>query len=96
MANKGKRYNQQFKDEIVRLVREEKSSVSSVVKDFGVSEQTVRNWLNDSKDKDDPDKVRITELEAELRDAKRKLAVQELTIDILKKATAIFVTNNRK
>lgn len=68
----------------------------SVAEDFGVNDQTIRNWLKDTKDKQDPDKVKIAELEAELKEAKKKVADQELTIDILKKATAIFVQNNRK
>jgi len=70
--------------------------VSSIVKDFGVNDQTIRNWLKETKDKQDPDKVRMTQLEAELKETKKKLADQELTIDILKKATAIFAQSNRK
>jgi transposase-like protein len=96
MKNKGKRYNEEFRTDIIRLVREENRPVSSIAKDFGVNDQTVRNWLKESKDKQDPDKVRISELEAELKEAKKKVADQELTIDILKKATAIFAQNNRK
>lgn len=38
MTKNGKRYNQQFKDDILRLIHEEKRSVSSIVKDFGVNE----------------------------------------------------------
>jgi len=96
MNNNGKRYTAEFKADIVRLVREENRSVPSVAKDFGVNDQTIRNWLKETKDKQDPDKVRIAELEAELKATRKKVADQELTIDILKKATAIFVQNNRK
>ena len=96
MKNTGKRYNQEFKADILRLIREEKRPVSSIVKDFGVNDQTVRNWLKESKDKQDPDKVRISELEAELKETKKKLADSEVTIDILKKATSIFAQSNRK
>jgi len=96
MNNNGKRYTAEFKADIIRLIREENRSVPSVAEDFGVNDQTIRNWLKESKDKQDPDKVRIAELEAELKGAKKKVADQELTIDILKKATAIFVQNNRK
>ena len=96
MKNTGKRYNEEFRADIIRLIREEKRSVSSIEKDFGVNDQTVRNWLKESKDKQDPDKVKIAELETQLKEAKKKVADQELTIDILKKATAIFVQNNRK
>lgn len=96
MKNTGKRYNEEFKADILRLIREEKRPVSSIVKDFGVNEQTVRNWLKESKDKQDPDKVRIAELEAELKETKKKLADSEVTIDILKKATSIFAQSSRK
>lgn len=96
MANNGKRYNPEFKQDILRLINDEKRSVSSIVKDFGVNEQTIRNWLKESKNKQDPDKSRIAELERELKEAKKKLADHELTIDILKKATAIFAQNNQK
>lgn len=40
--------------------------------------------------------VRIAELEKELKVTKKRIADQELTIDIFKKATAIFVQDNRK
>lgn len=96
MTTKGKRYNQEFKAEIVKLINQDGRSVASVVKDFGVSEQTVRNWLKETKDSKEPDKVRIAELEAELKARDKKLADHEMTIEILKKATAIFAQNNRK
>lgn len=96
MKNTGKRYNEEFKADILRLIREEKRPVSGIVKDFGVNDQTVRNWLKESKDKQDPDKVRISELETELKETKKKLADSEVTIDILKKATSIFVQSSRK
>jgi transposase-like protein len=96
MTNKGKRYNQEFKTDIMRLITQEKRSVASIVKDFGVNDQTVRNWLKESQVSKDSDKVRITVLEAELKAKDKKIADHEMTIDILKKATAIFAQNNRK
>lgn len=96
MGNHGKRYTEEFKADIIRLVREEKRSITSIEKDFGVKDQTIRNWLKESKDKQDPDKVRIAELEAELKEAKKKIVDHEVTIDILKKATSIFAQSNRK
>jgi len=96
MKKNTNRYNEDFKTEIIRLVREENRPVSRIVKDFGVNDQTIRNWLKQSKDKQDPDRMRIAELETELKETKKKIADQEVTIDILKKATAIFVQHNRK
>ena len=96
MKTTGKRYNEEFKADIIRLVREEKRSISTVAKDFGVNDQTIRNWLKENKGKQDPDKKRISELEIELKDTKKKLVDSELTVDILKKATSIFAQSNRK
>lgn len=67
-------------------IKEEKRSVASVAKDFGGNEQTIRNWLKANEDSQDPLKARIAELEAELKAKGKKIADQELTIDILKKA----------
>jgi transposase-like protein len=90
MKTTGKRYDQQFKDDIVRLIQVEKRTIASIEKDFGVSEQTVRNWLKDKKNAENPAEVRLAELESELREAKKKISDKEMTIDILKKATAIL------
>lgn len=96
MSKNSKRYDEQFKKDILRLIQEENRPVSSIVKDFGVNEQTVRNWLKASQRTRDPQISRITELEAQLKAKDKKIADQEMTIDILKKATAIFAQNNRK
>jgi transposase-like protein len=95
MKQNGKRYNDEFKAEIVRLVQEEKRSVASIVKDFGVSEQAIYNWLSKAKQREDPNKVRVMELEAALKEEKRKTADLEETVAILKKATAIFATHRK-
>jgi transposase-like protein len=92
----GKRYNQEFKADITRLINQDGRSVASIVMDFGVSEQTVRNWLKETKDSKDPDKVRIAELETELKANDKRLADHEMTIEILKKATTIFAQSNQK
>lgn len=67
-----------------------------MAKDLGVNDQTIRNWLNDEKDHQDPVKSRISKLETQIKAKDKKIADQEMTIDILKKAMAIFVQNNRK
>lgn len=53
MKNTGKRYEQQFKDDIIRLVKVEKRTIASIERDFDVKQQTVRNWLKERKDADD-------------------------------------------
>lgn len=94
--SKGKRYNQEFKDGVIKMIRENGRSVSSVASDLGIAEQTIYRWLDKDKTLQNPDQVRIMELEAELKASKRRETELEQTVDILKKATAIFVTHPRK
>lgn len=96
MGSNGKRYNQEFKDGVIRMIQDEDRSVISVAKDLGVPEQTIYRWLDNAKTRQIPDKVRIMELEAELKAAKRREHELEQTVDILKKATAIFVKHPGK
>lgn len=95
MARTGKRYDQEFKDQVVARCLAEGQSLGSTAKDFGVSEQTLRNWINRGKNKSETD-IRLLQLEAENRQLKRRLSDVEETNEILKKATAIFATTNRK
>jgi len=96
MADTGKRYNEEFKVDIIRMIEGNGCSVSSVSKDFGVSKQTIRNWLTEYNDRQDTKITKLSELEMQLKEAKKKIADQEMTIEILKKATAIFAQNSQK
>lgn len=96
MKSKGKRYSDEFKADVIKMVKESGHSVPVLAKDLGINSQTIYNWLGEHKDKQNPDKVRIAELEAELKKEKHRTADLEETVTILKKATAIFATNNRK
>ena len=96
MARNGKRYSQEFKDGVIRMIRDNGQSVASVAKDVGVREQTIYRWLDQNKAQQQPDKVRIMELEAQLKESKRRVGALEESVTILKKATAIFATQNRK
>jgi transposase len=96
MSSKGSRYNSEFKADAVRLVNKEGRSVSSVAKDLGISNQALRNWINKDNRKHDPGKSRIDELEYELKEKQKRIDDLEDSVDILKKAAALFVQDNRR
>jgi transposase len=96
MASHGSRYNEEFKSDILRLIKEENQPINKIAKDFGVNDQTIRNWLKSVEVKKDPENSRIAELEAQLKEEKRKTSDLQQTVDILKKSVAIFVQDNRK
>ena len=96
MGSCGNRYDVEFKADAMRLVKESGRSAANVAKDLGINPQTLRNWLGADTKKKSSDKARIMELEAELRAERRRNSDLEESVAILKKATAIFATNNRK
>ena len=96
MSNTGKRYDAEFRESAVKMVKDNGRSIASVARDLGLGEQTLRNWLNSDKKSNTSDAARIMELEAALRAEKRKTADLEETVEILKKATAFFAKNDRK
>lgn len=96
MSTKGNRYNKEFKEDIIRLIQEENRPISRVAKDFGVNQQTIRNWMEKEEKNKDPEQATIEELKAQLRAEQRKNKDLEMTVDILKKATAIFAKDDRK
>ena len=82
MSGNGRRYNAEFRADAVRLVLEEGKSIISVSKDLGINDQTLRNWINNRKRKDDPEKSRIDELELQLREKQKKIDDLEESVDI--------------
>lgn len=92
----GTRYTQEFKNDVIKMITEGGRTPSSVAKDLGINEQTVRNWLSSIKKKEDPLVTRISDLENQLKEKERKINDLEMSVDILKKATAIFIQNNNR
>jgi transposase-like protein len=41
MADNGKRYNDDFKADVIRMIKENGRSVNSVAKDLGINAQTI-------------------------------------------------------
>ena len=96
MASQSSRYNEEFKTDVLRLIKEENQPINKVAKDFGINDQTIRNWLKAAEEKKVPENSCIAELEALLREEKKKTADLQQTVDILKKSVAIFIQDNRK
>lgn len=92
----GKRYNEEFREGAIKLVLEKKQSIAQVCRNLGVSRGTMERWLAAEADSHDADKVRMKQLEDEIRQLRKEKADLEDTVDILKKAAAIFSQSQRK
>lgn len=88
-----KHYEDDFKEQTVRLVLESGDSVSQIAKDLDISPGNLRRWIREFRDKGDGEMLSrddAAEL-SRLRRENKKLRAQR---DILKKATALFAEDS--
>jgi transposase-like protein len=85
---KRRRYGPEFKAEAVRLVIGTDESIGKIARDLGITEPTLRAWVEAARPKSQKP---LTESErSELLRLRRDLRRVEMERDILKKATAFF------
>ena len=101
MAEKRRKYTEEFKTEAVRLLKSGKGSLAQIARDIGVSETTVWGWAYRGKrararepENKAEDELTTTERE-ELRKLRRENALLREEREILKKATAFFAKENK-
>ena len=89
---KARRYSEEFQQDAVRLVTEEKYSFQAAAAAVGVSNQTLRAWHAKWTPQAAPcsQDATVEELRAENQRLRKELRRAELEREILKKATAYF------
>lgn len=93
----GKRYDEEFRQGAVKLILENKQSIAEACRNLGVSRGTIERWLTAEADSHGSEKVRLRQqLEEENRQLRKEKADLEDTVEILKKAAAIFSQSQRK
>ena len=63
----GNRYSEEFKQGAVKLVLEDKQSIAEACRNLGVSRNAIERWLAAEADSHDTEKVRLKQLEEEIR-----------------------------
>ena len=82
-----------FKRDAIRLVIEEKRSVSETARDLGMHANTLHRWVKEYRDAGEeafPGHCRLLPQDAELRQLRKELELVKEERDILKKAMAVF------
>ena len=95
MAGKTKNYTEEFKKQIVMIVKGGKSS-NAVAKEYGISKSSVTKWVRDfnnsgsfkAKDNRTPEENEIIEL-------RKRVKELEMEADILKQAALIMARKSK-
>jgi transposase len=83
-------YEDQFKEQAVRLALESNDSIPQVARDLGISPGNLRRWIGTHRNRGGNLKGVSTEEAAELARLRRENKKLRAERDILKKATALF------
>jgi transposase len=92
MAETRRKFDQDFKEGAVRLVRETGRPIAQVAKDLGINEGTLGNWVNTGKRRRGEADGALSEDErAELGRLRRENAELAMERDVLKRSVALWV-----
>jgi transposase len=83
-------YPPEFKAEAVRLVHGSDKSLSTLAKDLGVADQTLRNWVRQAETDSGVREGLTSDERGELRQLRREVRTLRQERGILKKAAAFF------
>jgi transposase len=86
-------YAKEFKEEAVKLVKEQGVSIKQAATELGISQSALRKWIEAKQNKGVtafPGSGNLSLEDQRVRDLEKKVRLLEMERDILKKATAFF------
>jgi transposase len=89
-VKKRRRFTDEFREDVVNLIKTGDKSVAEISKDLDIAEQILYRWYKKFNGTANPKQVELTEKDKELRELRKRLADVEEERDILKKAISIF------
>ena len=92
-----RRFTKEYKAEVVDLIRKSGKSVGAVSSELGLTETAVRRWVQQAEIDlgGGPAGALTTEERDELAALRKRVKTLEMEREILKKATAFFVKENK-
>lgn len=94
MARTHVRYPEEYKAEIVRLVREDGRTPSELAREFEPSAQSIVNWVAQAEIDAGARQGLTTDEKAELKRLRSEVRVLRMEKDLLEKAAAFFAAKN--
>ena len=95
MAETRRKFEQDFKEGAVRLVRETGKPIAQVARDLGIHDGTLGNWVNADRHRrgEDGSGGLGEEERGELVRLRRENAELRMRCDVLKRSVALWVTD---
>src|SRR5712691_10323996 len=91
MPEKRRRFDQDFKDGAVRIVRDTGKSIAEVARDLGINEGTLGNWVNrDKSRRGESDELSESERQ-ELQRLRKEVVELSMQRDVLKRPVVLSV-----
>ncbi len=92
MGETRRKFDKDFKEGAVRLVRETGKPIAQVARDLGINEGTLGNWVNvDQRRRDSGNGVLSEDERAELVRLRKENAELTMKRDVLKRSVALWV-----
>jgi transposase len=94
MAETRRKFDQDFRDGAVRIVRETRKPIAHVARDLGVNEGTLGNWVAkdaEARSRSGKDGALSESERAELMRLRRENAELAMERDVLKRSVALWV-----
>jgi transposase len=92
MAEARRKFDHDFKEGAVRLVRETGKPIAQVARDLGINPGTLENWVAKDRRQREGGDGRLSEDErAELVRLRRQVAELRMERDVLKRSVALWV-----
>jgi len=89
-------FTEEYKTAAVRLVLDEGKPVAAVARDLGLTESSLRNWVEHSREDRTKGRTGLTSAEREeLARLRKENRIRAEERDILKKAAAFFAKQSR-
>ena len=89
-----RRYDEAFKKEAVRLVKEEGLTQAQVTLDLGLGYGTIKSWLQADAKNQNPEALEAESQEQELKRLRKEVHLLKMERDLLKKAAAYFAKDS--
>ncbi|MGV0994345.1 MAG: transposase [Mycobacterium sp.] len=96
MSEKRKKYDREFREGAVRIVRETSKSIAQVARDLGIHEGTLGNWVNQDREAREGRGELTRDDLAELKRLRTENAELRMERDVLKRSVVLWVKEATK